>query len=147
MARTFHDLDEAGRAAVATIAQRLAIMAAIVHDPRHLTNPELSRMVSEKVEASAAVGAAIVPLAGMPVMHTVRWAEDWADLCTRMSSAAASRSAQGWYRAWRRAGERMLLINAAYAAAMLGTAADAASLALTPVHRAVTANARRLTAR
>jgi hypothetical protein len=39
----------------------------------------------------------------------------------------------------------LALINAAYAVAMLGTAADAASVGLAPVYRAVTANARRLT--
>jgi hypothetical protein len=75
MARTFRELNEASCAAAATIAQRLAIMAAAVHDPRRLTDPELSLMASEKVEAAAAVGAAVAPLLCMPAMHAARWAQ------------------------------------------------------------------------
>src|SRR3954454_3427752 len=76
--RLVRDLDEMGRAAVETITHRSAVIAGAVEDPRKLTDPELSLMLTEKVEAVAATTTAVLApqLRPKPGPNTTRWLGD-----------------------------------------------------------------------
>lgn len=140
--RTMRDLDEMGRAAAATIALRSQVIADAARDPARLADPELTLMVSEKVKAAAAVAAAVVPQLMLPTMHAARWAGEHASLLVRQALAPPF-PGTAW-RQYQQLAEGMAYINAAYGAAMLGTLVQLGAVALRPVHRAATANARRL---
>lgn len=140
--RTMRDLDAMGRAAATTIAHRSQMIAEAFRDPAKLADPELSLMMSEKVEAAAAVAAAVVPQLALPALHAARWLGDHAILLAR--HAMTPLWSGGSWRQYQRLAEGMAYINAAYGAAMLGTMVELGSVALRPVHRAATANARRL---
>ena len=118
------------------------MIADAVCNPAKLADPELSLMMSEKVEAAAAVATAIVPRLMLPALHAARWFGDHATLLARQ--AMTPLSSGGSWRQYQRLAEGMAYINAAYGAAMLGTMVELGAVALRPVHRAATANARRL---
>lgn len=140
--RTMRDLDTMGRAAATTIALRSQMIAEAFRNPAKLADPELSLMMSEKVEAAAAVAAAVVPQLALPALHAARWLGDHATLLARHAMTPLWSGAS--WRQYQRLAEGMAYINAAYGAAMLGTMVELGSVALRPVHRAATANARRL---
>jgi hypothetical protein len=145
--RLVRDLDEMGRAAVETITHRSAVIAGAVQDPRKLADPELSLMMTEKVEAAAAAATAVLApqLMAMPGLYATRWLGDQVALAARSAGQIArDPTVAGAVRQWQRAAEGMALINAAYATAMLGTMVELSAAALAPVHKAATANARRL---
>jgi hypothetical protein len=141
------DVEEMGRAAAATIALRTTgAIADAVRDPRLLTDPELALMVTEKVEAAAAAAAAVAPKLALPALHAARWLGDQATLAARGMGqlVAAPTSALAFWQGWLRLAEGAALVNAAYGAAMVATMMEMGRVALAPVHRAATANARRL---
>jgi hypothetical protein len=140
--RTMRDLDTMGRAAATTIALRSQMIAEAFRDPAKLADPELTLMVSEKMQAAAAVTAAVVPQLALPALHAMRWLGDHAALMARQAMTPLSLGG-GWHQ-YQRLAEGMAYINAAYGAAMLGTMVELGAVALRPVHRAATANARRL---
>src|SRR3954447_623001 len=132
--RLVRDLDEMGRAAVETIAHRSAVIANAMQDPRKLTDPELSLMLTEKVEAVAATTAVLAPqLMAMPGLYATRWFGDQGALVARSAGQlACDPTVAGAVRQWQRAAEGMALINAAYATAMLGTMVELSAAALAP---------------
>lgn len=144
--KAMRDLAAMNVAAATTIAVRTPMIAAAVQDPRRLADPELSLMVTEKVEAAAAAAAAVASKSALaPAVHATRWLGDHAALLARGTAGmATARSADGVWAQWLRMAEGAALINASYGAAMLGAAVDLGAAALKPVHRAATANARRL---
>jgi hypothetical protein len=144
-AETLRDLGEMQLAAARTIGLRVPRIAAAMHDPRLLADPELTLMVAEKVEAAAAVATATAPQLAASAAHTARWLNAQAALWSRACGDAASApSLCGVWNQWQRLAQGVALANAAYGAAMLGAAADLGRVALAPVHKATTGNARRL---
>lgn len=144
-AATLRDLTEMQLAAARTIGFRLPMIAAATRDPRLLANPELARMVAEKVEAFTASAVAVGPLLATPPLHAGRWLNDQAAVWSHGFGALAPALSPFavWYR-WRRLAGDLAVANAAYGAAMLGALAELGAAALAPVHKAATGNARRL---
>ena len=145
-AETLRDLGEMQLAAARTIGLRVPRIAAAMQDPRLLSDPELTLMVAEKVEAVAAVATAAGPQLAATATHTARWLNAQAVLWSRGlgDAALATPSLYGAWNQWQRLAQGMALANAAYGAAMLGAAAALGRVALAPVHTATTGNARRL---
>ncbi len=145
-ADTMRDLGEMQLAAAQTIGLRVPMIAAAMGDPRLLADPELTRMAMEKVEAAALVAAAVAPQLAFPAVHAARWMGDQTALWSRALTGArlTPRSPGDAWTRWQKVAEGMALINGAYLAAMLGTMAELGRVTLAPVHKAATANARRL---
>lgn len=144
-AGVMRDLGEMQLAAARTIGVRMPMIAAAMSDPRQLSDPELSLMVTEKVEAVALAAAAAVPQLALPSVHAARWMGEQAALWSRaMTDHGPVPSLAGAWTSWHKLAEGMALINAAYLTAMIGTAAELGRVTLAPIHKAATANARRL---
>ena len=142
-ADTMRDLGEMQFAAAQTIGLRIA---AAMRNPRLLADPELTRMAMEKVEAAVLVAAAAAPQLTFPAVHVARWMGDQAALWSRVLTGVRPTPpspGDAWTR-WQKVAEGMALINGAYVAAMVGTMAELGRATLAPVHKAATANARRL---
>lgn len=144
-ARTARASRELIEASGAVIARRLEIVAEGVRDPLKADLRELTLMGSEKVEALAASAAA--GLTGAAAMAThgaavaareTAAAQDALGSVLRAAGPAEAMAAQG---AWAAAAMNRALGDAwALGATMLKLQADA----LSPVHKAAVANARRL---
>jgi hypothetical protein len=145
-ARVMRDVGEMGQAAATTIALRTTgAIADAMRDPRLLADPELTLMVTEKVQAAAAAATAVAPKLALLTLHATRWMDAQAALAARgMRQLGAPTSAVAFWQGWLRLAEGAALANAAYGAAMVGTMVEMGRAALAPVHRAATANARRL---
>ena len=141
---TMRDFGEMQLAAARTIGLRVPMIAAAMRDPRLLADPELAMMVMEKVEAAGLVAAAAAPQLALPAVHAARWMGDQAALWSRALTGVGPLSQGDAWARWQKVGEGMALINAAYVAAMVGTMAELGRVTLAPVHKAATANARRL---
>jgi Phasin protein len=137
-----------GELAVASgevVARRVALGAAALIDPAAADHREFTRMVAEKVTALSTVGAIVQQRSGAVMAEMTRFAQSEAALALEAAqqlarcrtpadlAAAQSRIALGWFA---RAASRSLAFGA------LAMRAGGAMLA--PVHRAATANARRL---
>ena len=144
VAETMRDFSEMQLAAARTIGLRVPMIAAALRDPRLLADPELAMMVMEKVEAAGLVAAAAAPQLALPAVHAARWMGDQAALWSRALTGVGPLSQGDAWARWQKVGEGMALINAAYVAAMVGTMAELGRVTLAPVHKAATANARRL---
>lgn len=131
---------EAQAAAGRVIAARLRGVAAAAAGSGE--DAELALMISEKMQAASAAMAASAPHVALPLMHYVEWVSQCMALWSRSLAVTGDPA-----RAWKRFIEGVALINAAYASAMLATAAEVGSVALAPMHKAVTANDRRLRGR
>ena len=143
-ADTMRDFGEMQLAAARTIGLRVPMIAAAMRDPRLLADPELAMMVMEKVEAAGLVAAAAAPQLALPAVHAARWMRQQTALWSRaLTDVGTLSQGNAWVR-WQKVGEGMALINAAYVAAMVGTMAELGRVTLAPVHKAATANARRL---
>jgi hypothetical protein len=145
-AGTMRDLGEMQLAAARTIGLRVPMIAAAMRDPRLLADPELARMVTEKVDAAGLVAAAAAPQLALPAVHAARWMSEQAALWSRTLAdvGVLTPSPGGAWTRWQKVAEGVTLINAAYVAAMLGTMAELGRVTLAPVHEAAMANARRL---
>lgn len=130
-----------------TIAHRLPMIFAAAMDPKARTNPELTRMVSEKAKAACSSAGAAGKGAARATEALSRYWSAQAKADTRIASGTAITSPQAaadFF--WRQA-----RLNAEAAATLGATLADvAASTAartLAPAHGKVTANAKRLAAK
>lgn len=147
-ARTGGKAGEAGLAALAVVARRNELIHAALGDPLRADHAELGRMVPEKAAAGALAGVATLHGVVRAQMALLRfWQREaqigvqtgWRllrattpDAALRVQQDALSRATQRW---------------AGLAAALTELAALGVAGTLAPVHRRVTANARRLTRR
>jgi hypothetical protein len=138
------DFGEMQLAAARTIGLRVPMIAAAMRDPRLLADPELALMVKEKIDAAGLVAAAAAPELALPAVHAARWMSQQAALWSRALTDVGTLSQGNAWARWQKVGEGMALINGAYVAAMVGTMAELGRVTLAPVHKAATANARRL---
>jgi hypothetical protein len=132
-------------AAAEVIDKRSRIIGEALADPRKLGDPELTTMVTEKVEASHDAGIAVsryLPAAARAGRH---WLSRHQRIAAEAASAAARpRAPSHLLQLWARLGWRSLeaFLAAAQDAAHIGTRAAGAGLA--PLHRTATRNAKRL---
>ena len=132
-------------AAAQTIALRTARMAQAVVDPSKVNDPEFTLMVTEKVDAVTQSAAAASHHLADPALHGFRWFSDWMTLCTRaVVETVASPRPDNVATQMHRFVEGVMLMNAAYSAALFTSAAQMGSAALAPVHKATSGNAKRL---
>ncbi|WP_207455706.1 phasin family protein [Azospirillum sp. SYSU D00513] len=146
LARTGVQGGEVGIAAARTITHRTAMMAAAAGDPVAMANPEFVRMGTEKLEAAVEAGQAMAKgmaelgqawtalaagplLPGSPAFGRVPTPADWLAWQSRAAGAMASGMMMGGMAAGLRLAEAWSAV---------------ASAGLAPVHRTVSANARRL---
>lgn len=136
---------ETALAAAEVIGKRSRLIGEALADPRKLADPELTTMVSEKVEAAQASGSAMAR--GLPA--AARAGQLWLSRQRRLATEAALAAARPrpplhLLQLWGRLGWRSLeaFVDAAQAAAHGAARATAAGLA--PIHRKATRNAKRL---
>ena len=139
------DLAAAGRkaaampgAAAVTIGKRLPILARGLARPNAEDGAEITRMVGEKARAAAEVAGIVAKGTGTVLAQTARAAAA-AKPTKGMTSANPLTAARAWMDWWSGL--------TASAWRPWSTGASVANKALTPVHRRVTANAKRLSKR
>lgn len=138
----------AGETAVAagrTIARRQALLAEAVADPARLANPEFSRMVTEKVAATAEATLAGIASLHVPTAAIDRWLRTQGEIALlawqQASRLTVTPNSLGL---WMTLTQRSMESGAVLAQAMAGVGAAAFRAGLDPFHKATSANARRL---
>lgn len=131
-------------AAFITIAHRLPMIFAAAMDPKARANPELTRMVSEKARAALSSAGAAGKGAAKASNALARYWNAQAQAGSRLASASAASSPYSavdffWHQAQLNAGAAVALC-----ATLADVAATTAAQTVTPAHRKVTANAKRL---
>jgi hypothetical protein len=141
-------LGETAVAAGTVIGHRVALGAQALHNPASADHDEFARMGTEKVDAFAAAGQAVlgelhdinrelVKHAAAAAAASLRAA--W-DVATAGSPAVAYEAQRRWLvESWAR--------SSSHALKLTSMTAGVSALALAPVHSAATGNARRLTRR
>ena len=137
-------LGEAGIAAAQTIAARSHHLARAAGDPRELHHPEITRMMTEKVEAVLQSAAAALPKLGEPAAITAEWMSHQTALVTELAGAVASRPIDPTGISLQNYARGMLFANLAFASAMMASMTGIGERAFKPLHDKVTRNARRL---
>jgi len=137
--------NELAAASGEVIAHRMALGAAALADPMTADHVEFSRMVPEKLAALSAVAAILQRRSAAVIAEMARFAGSEAAIALRAAgeltrcrtpadiAAAQSRFVLGWFA---RAVSQSLALGA--------LAMSAGGAMLVPVHRAATANAKRL---
>jgi hypothetical protein len=134
-------------ATLTTLAFRLPMLFHAMADPKAAADPEMGRMVSEKVRA-AGRSARAVALGGQSAAdalnrHGTRQLKSMAPV---KAALASTDPASALNALWRQ-GMLNAEMTTALASEMAGIGARTLSVALAPLHGRVTANARRLSAR
>jgi len=124
-------------AAGQTISHRSLMLARAAGDPAALGHPEFTRMVAEKVAVAAETG---VEVAQRLVAAQQGWA-GWFGAQTQLGFAAWTAHPTAAWQNWMKLG---LDQSAEIGRRMMADAAALADASLSPAHRVVSANARRL---
>lgn len=137
---------EVPAAAFVTIAHRLPMIFAAAIEPRERANPELSRMVHEKVKAATQSATAMsqgVAKAGQAVsQHFEEQGRAGAKIAAAPIVTTPAAAAQLF---WRQA-QANLSASALLTVTLFDVAAGTAAATLSPMHKKVAANAKRLSA-
>lgn len=136
---------ELAQASAYTISRRVGMMMQTAGDPEAMSDPEFTRMVTEKVEAFSAAGGAM--MGGVQTFWGV-WAAGATGQVLGAAQACAALALCRTPAEAVRVQRRWLDSSCREASAALGRLAGASitlfSASLTPIHAAAAANARRL---
>jgi hypothetical protein len=127
-------------AAGQTIGHRSLMLALAAGDPAALGRPEFTRMVTEKMAVAAETG---VEMAGQLAAAQWGWA-GWFGAQAQLGAAALAASPATVWQHWLTASTGQA---AEISQRLMADAAALADASLTPAHRVVSANARRLSRR
>lgn len=138
---------EVPAAAFVTIAHRLPMIFAAAAEPKARGNPELARMVNEKTKAASQSAAALSRGAARAGTAVSRHIQEQTRAGARMTAAPiATTPADVFQLMWRQT-QANLAASAALTATLADLAAGTAAQALSPAHKKVAANAKRLSAK
>lgn len=146
LAKTAERTGEMGVAAATTIGIRTNMMVRAAGDPVAMADPEFTLMVCEKVEAAVESGLAMG--AGLPTFHVAlaTWLSSQAAIATHaISSLAQCRTPADVAAVQSRTFEALHSAGTAASARLAEAAVVITGAGLDPVHRTVSANAKRLT--
>ena len=147
MATAMRSHETAGGAA-GVIAARTGMATAALGAPNAANDAEMSRMVSEKTTAFAASGAAAAAGSSRMAETSARFAmEEAVNAARAFTSMAACRSPQDLFALQARLTMDLFSRGMAHGNGMASQASHMGEAALAPVHKTVTANARRLKSR
>jgi hypothetical protein len=134
-------------ATLTTLAFRLPMLWQAMSDPKAAADPELRRMVSEKIHAAERSARAVAlggkSAAGALNRHGAKQLQSMAPVKAALASTDPGTALTAL---WRQ-GMLNAEMTAALASEMAGIGARTLSVALAPLHGRVTANARRLSTR
>lgn len=138
---------EVPAAALVTIAHRLPMIFAAAVEPKARANPELARMVSEKTKAASQSAAALSRGAAKAGGALSRHMQEQTRAGARLTSAPlATNPAAAFQFLWRQA-QSNIAASMALTTTLADLAASTTAQALSPAHRKVSANAKRLSAK
>lgn len=137
---------ETALAASRTIARRHDLMAEAATDPWRLADPEFSRMVTEKIAATAEAGLASFARAQqVPVAAIDRWLRTQGEIAlAAWTEASRLTLTPRSFGLWLTLTQRSVESSTVLAQAVAGVGAAVVRAGLDPFHRTTTANARRL---
>lgn len=131
-------------AIMTTLAHRLPMLIGAMGDPKAFADPELTRMVEEKVQAGVQVAESLgkSAIAGQQAMAAYAMEQAVANLA--LSTELASRTPDRWQHPIQTHGNRALHRMAALAERIGEIGSKGLSGSMKPAHSRVVANARRL---
>lgn len=131
-------------AALTTLSHRLPMLWSHAFIPQPANQSEITRMVTEKVEAGAEAARGAQRGAGAALKATLTYADRQGQAQARLISALFSGDAANLVPLWSQMCQAAASDATALAAELLAAGTDAELAMVAPVHRRVTANARRL---
>lgn len=145
--KTSSMLAEIPGATFVTLAYRLPMLFAAAVEPKARANPELKRMVSEKTRAGAQSAAAAGKGAATAASMIARYWQTQAGIGAAMTSGLMAGNPSKAFGEAMRQGRIGANAAAALGTSLADVASGTAARALSPAHKKVTANAKRLAAK
>ncbi len=142
--KTSSRLAEIPAATFITLAHRLPMLFAAAVEPKARANPELKRMVAEKAKAGEQSAKAAGKGAATAASMITRYWQTQARLATAMTSGLMGGNPAKAVNQMMRQGRMSANASAALGANLAQIAGGTAARALSPAHKKVTANAKRL---